>query len=73
MQLYIMSTFRKLNIIKISIVYKSCTHQRPTYTQSLIKIKVTLPCSGDMMVLQMVTAAMKLKDAYSLEGKLGQT
>ena len=23
--------------------------------------------------LQMVTAAMKLKDAYSLEGKLGQT
>ena len=24
----------------------------------------------DMILLQMVTAAMKLKDAYSLEGKL---
>ena len=35
-----------------------------------IKVKILRPHALVSLYLQMVTAAMKLKDAYSLEGKL---
>ena len=44
-----------------------CSHRREEYGSSSEKLKIELHYD---LALQMVTAAMKLKDAYSLEGKL---
>ena len=54
----------KLNIQKTKITASS-----PITSWQIGKQWLTL-CSGAPKSLQMVIAAMKLKDAYSLEGKL---
>ena len=60
----------KLNIQKTKIVASSPTTSWQTdgETMEIVRDFVWAPKS-----LQMVTAAMKLKDAYSLEGKLWPT
>ena len=42
----------------------------PKKIKSVTVSTVSPPICHEVMALQMVTAAMKLKDAYSLEGKL---
>ena len=57
----------KLNIQKLKIMVSSHTSswQIDEETMGTVRDLIYFPKS-----LQMVTAAMKLKDAYSLEGKL---
>ena len=47
-------------------------HCFPTYLQEVMRLDAILFFWAPKS-LQMVTAAMKLKDAYSLEGKLSPT
>ena len=61
----------KLNVQKIKIMASGpiTSWQIDGETEETVKIVTTL-FLGSPKSLQMVTAAMKLKDAYSLEGKL---
>ena len=48
----------------------SCPHHYSIILSSYIALKIPLKISGAPKSLQMVTAAMKLKDSHSLEEKL---
>ena len=61
----------KLNIQKIKIMASRTITSRQIYGETMEKWQTLF--FGAPKSLQMVTAAMKLKDAYSLEGKLWPT
>ena len=56
-------------VLKLNIQKTKITASSPITSWQIGKQWLTL-CSGAPKSLQMVIAAMKLKDAYSLEGKL---
>ena len=60
----------KLNIQKTKIMASSPITSRQIDGETIVKIVTEFILGGAPKSLQMVTAVMKLKDAYSLEEKL---
>ena len=63
----------KLNIQKMKIMASGPITSWQIDGETVEKVSVFIWRGGAPKSLQMVTAAMKLKDAYSLEGKLWPT